>query len=149
MPGAGVLGDPAAADQAMNVRVQVQLLCPGVQHREHPDGATDVTSIAGEFDNRRRAGPHQHAITIALIGAQHLAQFFGHGDGDVEVRHRQHLRPAAFKPLLRLGGVALWTAAVATRVVGEHLGVALDATPNLATERSGATVEDVFDGASV
>jgi hypothetical protein len=30
MPGAGVLGDPAAADQAMNMRMQDQLLCPGV-----------------------------------------------------------------------------------------------------------------------
>ena len=75
MPGAGVLGDPAAADQAMNMRVQVQLLCPGVQHGEHADGAADVTRIAGEFDDRRGAGLHQHAIAVALIGAQHLAQF--------------------------------------------------------------------------
>jgi hypothetical protein len=79
------------------------------------------------------------------MSTQHLAQLGGHCDGDVEVRHRQHLRPAAFKPLLRLGGVALWTAAVATRVVREHLGVALVATPDLATERGGAAVEDVFD----
>ena len=28
MPRADILGDPAAADQAMNMRVQVQLLCP-------------------------------------------------------------------------------------------------------------------------
>ena len=32
MPGGGVLGDPAATDQAMNVRVQGQLLSSGVQH---------------------------------------------------------------------------------------------------------------------
>jgi hypothetical protein len=44
-----------------------------MQHGEHPDGAADVTRIAGEFDDRGGAGPHQHAIAVALIGAQHLA----------------------------------------------------------------------------
>jgi hypothetical protein len=29
--------------------------------------------LAGEFDDRRRAGSHQYAVPIALIGAQHLA----------------------------------------------------------------------------
>jgi len=32
-------------------------------------------------------------------------------------------------------------------MLGEHLVVALVATPDLATERRGAAVEDVFDGA--
>jgi hypothetical protein len=54
MPGAGVVGDAAAIDQTMNVRVQVELLGPGVQHGEHGDGATDVTRIACEFDDRSR-----------------------------------------------------------------------------------------------
>ena len=52
MPRLAVLGDAAAADQAMNMRVQVQLLGPGMQHGEHRDGAADVTRIAGEFDDR-------------------------------------------------------------------------------------------------
>ena len=51
--------------------------------------------------------------------------------------------------LSTLGGMALWAAAVATRVVGEQLGAALVAPPDLATECRGATVEDVFDGAPV
>src|SRR5208282_3113282 len=75
VPGAGVLGDPAAADQAMNMRVEAQLLGPGVQHREHGDGATDITRIAGEFDDRGGTGLHQRGIAVALIGTQHLAQF--------------------------------------------------------------------------
>src|ERR1019366_6572469 len=108
-----------------------------------------VTRIAGEFDDRRRAGAHQYAVTVALPGAQHLAQFLGHGDGDVEVRHRQHLPPAALKPLPCLSRVALWATAIATGVPGEHLGIALLATPDLAAERGGAAVEDVFDGAPV
>src|SRR5208337_4804294 len=75
MPRGAVLGDSAAADQAMNMRVEAQLLCPGMQHGKHGDGAADVTRIAGEFDNRRGGGLHQHGIAVALMGAQHLAQF--------------------------------------------------------------------------
>jgi len=56
--------------------------------------------------------------------------------------------PSASKPLLRLRGVALWATAIATGVPGETLGVALLETPDLANERRGAAVEDVFDGAT-
>jgi hypothetical protein len=133
----------------MNMRVQGQLLGPGVQHRQHGDGAADVTRIAGEFDDRGGGGLHQHAVAITLIGPQHFAQFGGHGDGDMEIRHRQHLRLPVLEPFLDLRRVTLGTTAIATRVVGEHLGVALVATPDLATECRGAAVEDVFDGAPV
>jgi len=131
----------------MNMRVQGQLLSPGVQHGEHSDGAADVTWIAGEFDDRRGAGLHQHAIAVALIGPQHLAQLGGHSDRDVEVRHRQHLRLTTSEPLLGLRGVTLRAAAVSAGMVGEHLGVARFAAPDLATERLGATGQDVIDRA--
>ena len=54
------------------------------------------------------------------ITTTHRARLvYVYGDGDVEVRRRQHLRPAAFKPLPHLRGVALRAAAIATRVPGE------------------------------
>ena len=129
------------------MRVQAQLLRPCVQHGEHGNGAADVTRIAGEFDDRRSAGLHQHAIAVALIGPQRRAQLGRHGDGDVEVRHRQQFRPTTFEPLLGLCGVALGAAAIAAGMVGEHLGVARLAVPDLAAERRGAAVENVLDGA--
>ena len=84
-----------------------------MQHGEHGDGAADVTRIAGEFDDRGGARLHQRSVAVALIGPQHLTQLRWHGDGDVEVRHRQHLRLPVFEPLLCLRGVALGTTAVA------------------------------------
>ncbi len=131
------------------MRVQVQLPGPGVQHRQHGDGAADVTRIAGEFDDRGGGRLHQHAIAITLIGPQHFAQFGGHGDGDVEIRHRQHLRLPVLEPFLGLRSVTLGTTAVAAGMIREHLGVACIAAPDLATECRGAAVEDVFDGALV
>ena len=66
-----------------------------------------------------------------------------------KVRHRQQLRLAAFEPLLGLRGVALRATAITAGVVGEHLGVARLAVPDLAAERRGAAVENVLDGALV
>src|SRR5208337_796216 len=85
-------------------------------------------------------------VAVALMSAQHLTQFSRNSNGDVEIRHRQHLRLTAFEPFLRLGGVALGTASVATGVEREHLGGACIAAPHLAAERRGAAVEDVLDG---
>ena len=128
------------------MRVLAQLLGPSVQHGEHGDGAADVTRITGELDDRRSAGLHQHAIAVALIGPQHRAQFGRHGDGDVEVWHRQQFRLTTFEPRLGLCGVALGATAVAAGMVGEHLGVARLAVPDLAAESRGAAVENVLDG---
>ena len=86
-----VLGHAAAGDQAVDVRVEEELLGPGVQHGEHADGAADEARIAGQLDDRLGGGLHQHGVAVALVGAQHGPQFLGHGDGDVEVGHRQHL----------------------------------------------------------
>ena len=133
----------------MNVRVQVELLVPGVQYGQHGDGAADVARIAGELDDRAGRRLHQHGVTVALMRPQHRAQFGRHGDGDVEIRRRQHLRLPAAEPFLGLGSVALGAAAIAARMVREHIGVACIAAPDLAAEDGGAAVKDVFDGASV
>src|SRR5216684_1687754 len=48
-------------------------------------------------------------------------------------------RPGSSRP-------SLGAAAVAAGMIGEHLGTALLAVPDLATERRGAAGEDVIDG---
>jgi hypothetical protein len=79
MPQAAIIADTAAGDQAVDVRVEDELLCPGVQDGEHADGAADVARVAGEFDDRLGRGLHQQGVTVPLIGVQHLAQLLGYG----------------------------------------------------------------------
>ena len=67
----------------------------------------------------------------------------------MEVGRRQHLELARLKPALGLVGVALGTAPVLARVVGEDLGPALVTAPEVAAERLGAAGKDVGDGAPV
>ena len=97
--------------------VEGQLLGPGVQDGEHADGAADVARVAGEFDDRLGGGLHQDGVAVALVGAQHLAEVFGHGDGDVEVAAGQHFGATSLQPLLGLVGMALGAAPVLARMV--------------------------------
>ena len=78
-----------------------------------------------------------------------MAQLLGHGDDDVKVRRRQHLGPAALEPGLGLIGVAFGTAAVLAGVVGEDLGVAMVAAPEVSPEGFGTAGNDVGDGTAM
>ena len=50
----------------------------------------------------------KQGVAVTLVGAQHVAQLLGHGDGDVEVASRQHLGLARFEPALGLVGYGIW-----------------------------------------
>ena len=78
-----------------------------------------------------------------------LAQFFGHGHGDVKIGARQHLGLARLEPALGLRAVTFGTAAILAGMVGEDLGAAVVATPDAAAERLGAARQYVGDGAAM
>ena len=88
MPGGAVVGQSAAGDEAVNVRVEDEPLRPGVQYGEHANGAADPARIAGQHDDRLGGGLHQRAVAVDLMPAQRGPQFLGHGDGDVEIGNR-------------------------------------------------------------
>src|SRR6201984_1082953 len=52
MPGGAVVGQSAASNQAVNVRMGNEPLGPGMQHRQHDDDAADPARIAGQYDDR-------------------------------------------------------------------------------------------------
>jgi hypothetical protein len=118
-----------------------------VQDGEHADGRADISSVSGEFDDGVGGGLHQQGVAVALVGAKRVAQFLGHGDGDVEIARRQHLGLAGRQPALGLVGMAFGTASILAGAIGEDLGGALVATPEAASESLGAAGLDVGDGA--
>ena len=69
MPGGAVIGQSAAGNQAMNVRMEDEPLRPGMQHGQHADGATDPARIAGQHDDRLGGGLHQSAVAVFDTGA--------------------------------------------------------------------------------
>jgi hypothetical protein len=129
------------------MRVVQELLRPGVQDSKHADSAADMAGIAGEFDDGLGDGLHQQGIAVTLVGAQHRAEFLRHGHRDVEVMGRQHLGLAGLEPTLGLVGVALGTTPVFAGMIGEDLGTALLAAPEVSAESLGAAGLDIGNGA--
>jgi hypothetical protein len=82
---AAIVGDAAAGDQTMDMGVVDELLCPGMEDGQHADGGADVSWITGDLDDGLSDGLHQKGVAVALVGTQHIPQFLGHRDGDVEI----------------------------------------------------------------
>lgn len=148
-PDGAVVGQAAAGYQAVDVGMEDHPLRPGVQHGEHAGRAAEPSRIACQIDDGASGELDQCAIAGLLMAPQGLAQFLGHGDGDVEVRHRQHLGAALVEPGLGLRAMALRAGAVAAGMEDVPHAAAVGAAPLLAAERGGPAGEDVSDGATM
>jgi hypothetical protein len=62
-----------------------------VQDGEQADRRSDMASVAGELDDSLGGGLHQQGVAVTLVGAQRVAEFLGHGHGDVVIARRQPL----------------------------------------------------------
>jgi hypothetical protein len=149
VPGGAVVRQAARGDQAMGMRMEGELLRPGVQHRQHADGAPDPLRIASQFDDGFGSGLHHGAVAGGLVAAQGGSQLLGDGHGDEEVRNGQDLGLALFEPSLGPLTVALSAVAILAGMEDGNQGAALGAAPQVAAERLGPARDDVGDGATM
>jgi hypothetical protein len=120
-----------------------------MKNRKHADGAADKAGVAGELDDSLGGSLHQQGIAVALVGAQERTQLGRDGDGDVEIRDRQHLGLAIGKPIFGLVGVAFGAGAVFAGVIREHLVGAMITAPEMSAESLGSAREDIGDGTAM
>jgi len=66
----------------MDVRVELKLLIPGVQHTEEADFGPQMSGIAGDFEKRFRTGSEQQIVDDFLVlqsqGRRHNFLFARH-----------------------------------------------------------------------
>ena len=118
-----------------------------MENGQHADGAAKPACITAEIDDRLGRGVHQRAIAQTLPSSYDGVEFLGQGDGDMEIRNRQHLGLTFVEPGLGLIAMAGRAAAVATAMVDMDLVAAAVALPDLPSESRGSTGENVGDGA--
>src|SRR3954471_13946790 len=85
-PTALVGRQPAAGDDAMDVRVEREVLAPGVQHRQYAAFGPEVDRVGGHFEEGFRGGPHQQAVDLTGVVKRDRAEGAGEREHDVEVR---------------------------------------------------------------
>ncbi len=152
----GSAGDPArtvgseaaTGDQTVDVRMVLEGLAPGVQHRQEAEFGTEVPGIGADRRQRFRGGAEQDGVEDPLVLQCDGSDLVRQGKDDVEVLDREDLllsvrHPGGTGQLLALGAVA-----VATRVVGDALVATGVAALDVTAAGRGAAGDDVIEHAS-
>jgi hypothetical protein len=87
-PARAVERGAAARHHAMNVRMVLQGLTPGMEHRGNTDLRAQMLWIGGDGGERLSDGAEQDRIDGGLVLEGDLARQHRQGEDDVEVRHR-------------------------------------------------------------
>ena len=104
----------AARNDAMQVRMQMEILPPRVQHREETDGRAQTPGIVRDREQRFRCSLKQDAINLARILECETSDLLRQRKYDVEVRGRQQFSFPFSQPFGARQGLALWAMPVAT-----------------------------------
>ncbi len=123
---AGTAGDPArtverrtaAGHDAMDMRVMVEILAPGVEHGDETGFSPQMPRIGGDRLQCLGRRPEQDGVDCLLVLERDLGNRRGHGEHDVEIRHRQQLGLPCSEPLCPRGSLALRAMAVAAGIIG-------------------------------
>ena len=116
--------ETAGGNDAVEMRMQSQVLSPGVQNAEEADLGSEVLGVGRNFEHGLRAGAEEQIVEQAWMALTERVQLVGQGKDDVEVGHAEQILFAPCQPALACLGLALRTVAVATGVIGNGLVVA-------------------------
>ena len=148
-PAALVVRESAAGDDAMDVRVQREVLAPGVQHRQHADVSPEVLRVRGHLKEGFRGSPHEQAVHHAGVGKRHRAEGAGKREHDVEVRCVEQVGGLGLQPARGVGPLTLGTMAIAARVIGDFLMSTLQTSQDMSSQGGGTARGQVVEGAAL
>ena len=109
--------ESAGGNYAVNVRMMLQLLIPGMEHAEEADLGTQVTRIAGDLQEGLRAGAKQQVVDHPLVLQCQRSQFLREREDDMDIVRGQQFPSPRLEPALAGVALALWAMPVATRVI--------------------------------
>jgi len=138
-PALMVWGKAAGRYDAVNVRMMLQLLIPGVEHAEEADFGPEMTGIAGHFEQRFRTGSEQQIIDHLLVLQGQRSHFVGQREDHMRIACGQEFAPSGGEPAVACACLALRAVPVATRVEGDGPMSAGGAFVDVTAERGSAT----------
>ena len=97
------------------MRVQQQVLSPGMQNAEKADGCPEVFGIGGHLQEGIRAGLEQQTIDLLLVLQGQRGQFMRQRKYDMEVAHGEDFALPFGDPLVAGRRLALGAMPVTTR----------------------------------
>jgi len=103
----------------MHMRVILQVLAPGVQHRNEANLCAEMPGIGGKPAQRLGDSAKQDGIDRLLVLEGDRRNLLRHGEHDVEVADRQKVCLPRVKPVAARLTLAFWAMPVAAGIVGD------------------------------
>jgi len=141
-PTTAVGREPAAGDDAMQVRMMEQCLAPSVEDGEEAELCAEMLGVSSDCPQSFGSGVKQDVVDRFLVVMGDGGDLLRHSEDDVEVWHCEELGSSVLKPLGTRQGLALRAVAIAARVVRDALVAAGIALLEVAAERCRATLLD-------
>jgi hypothetical protein len=138
-----VVGRKAAGwDHAMDVRMRLKLLPPGMKHTQKTNLGSEMLGIGGNLHQSRSAGVEQEVVDDLLILQGQTRQLMRNREDNVHVFNGQQFLSAVGEPVVAGVGLAFWTMPRAAGVKRGSLKAALTTAIQVTTERRRSTVLD-------
>src|SRR5271169_4172416 len=140
----GVIGgESAGRNHAMDMRVKLELLVPGVQHAEEADLRTEMSGIAGDFQKCFGTGPEQQTIDDLCVPERQWCQLTRQREDHMDVTRREKFRATCCNPPFPGRSLTLRAVAIPTAVIGDGGAMsAAGALIEMTAKCGGATPRD-------
>ena len=97
-PAGVVRSEATGGDDAVDVRMMLQTLVPGMEHAEEADLRAQMSRIACDLQQRCGTGPEQQAVDHLLVLERKRSQFTRHRKDRMDVAGRQQLALTLLEP---------------------------------------------------
>src|SRR5262245_22507218 len=99
----------ACRNDAVDVRMVLQVLAPSMKNAEEPDFGAEMLRVSCDLQQCLRTRVEQEVINNSLVLQCQCGQFVRQREYDVEVRNRQHISRLFCHPLLPGAGLTFRT----------------------------------------
>src|SRR4051794_18303101 len=138
-PTPAVRRQAATGDQAMHVRMVLQVLTPGMEHSDETDLGAEVAGIGGDRAQGFSRRLEQDGVDRGLVLKSDFGGRRRQGEDDVKIRHRQQFGLPFSQPGGARRSLTFRAMSIAARIIGDTNETALGAALDMAAERRGAT----------
>src|ERR1700720_2940321 len=109
----------AAGDDAMQMRILVQVLSPGMQDGEETEFGSQMPAIAGKGEQGLSGDAKKQIAELLLVVEHQFGDGFWNSEDHVKILDWQQFALPAFQPLGARQGLAFGTMPVAAGVVAD------------------------------
>jgi len=144
-PSSVIVRQAAGSHDAVNVRMVLQLLIPGVEDAKEADLGAKTLGVRGDFDQCLGAATEQHPVNRFFVLQGQRSQLVGERKHDVSIGRSEEFGSPRRQPAVAGLALTLGAVSVAARVIRDGAMAAAGTLIQMAAHRGGAAPLDSYE----